>query len=132
MKTLIATALFAFVAACSHHDAAPAQPTTTGANTEASTATDPDVDPTLPSWAPPSCKAYHTAVVKLAGCTDLAQDLRDKTSAKYDADNKSWHDLSNATQADLDQVKAACAYQAASVKAQMSGHCAAAPVQALN
>lgn len=129
MKTLIASLLFASVAACSHHEAEPASPTMTSPNTEAATATDPDVDPTMPSWAPPSCKAYHTAVVKLAGCTDLAQDLRDKVSAKYDADNKAWHNLTNAQQSDLDQVKASCSDQAASVKAQMTPSCASAPVK---
>ena len=129
MKTLIASLLFASVVACSHHDAEPAAPMMAGSNTEAATATDPDVDPTMPSWAPPSCKAYHTAVVKLAGCTDLAQDLRDKVSAKYDADNKAWHNLTNAQQSDLDQVKTSCSEQAASVKAQMTPSCAAAPVK---
>lgn len=126
MKTLIASLLFAVLvsgAACSHHGAQPATPTT-GSNAEA--ATDPDIDPTLPSWAPASCKGYHTNVVKLAACTDIGQDVRDKVAAKYDADNKSWQGLTNAQQSDLDQVKASCSDQAASVKAQMTGHCSAA------
>jgi hypothetical protein len=130
MKTLIASLLFASVAACSHHDAEPATPGMMGSNTnEAATATDPEIDPTLPSWAPPSCRAYHTAVVKLAGCTEVAQDIRDKASAKYDADNKAWHDMKNAQQSDLDQVKASCTDQAASLKAQLTAPCAAAPTK---
>jgi hypothetical protein len=83
------------------------------------------VDPTLPSWAPHSCKAYHAAVIHLAGCTQVAQDVRDRVAAKYDADNKSWHDMQNATQADLDQVKLACGDEARSVKAQLTNDCAA-------
>lgn len=129
MKTLIASLLFASVAACSHHDAEPASPAMMGSNTEAATATDPDIDPTLPSWAPPSCRAYHTAVVKLAGCTEVAQAIRDKASAKYDADLKAWHDMKNAQQSDLDQVKASCGDQASSVNAQLTASCAAAPTK---
>lgn len=85
---------------------------------------DDAVDPTLPSWAPHSCKAYHAAVVNLAGCTQVAQDVRDRVSAKYDADNKSWHDMQNASQTDLDQVKLSCGDEAASVKAQITNDCA--------
>lgn len=120
MKTLIACVLFSLTA-CSHDSHAvqqPAQPT------EASAGAEESVDPTLPSWAPRSCKAYHAAVIHLAGCTQVAQDVRDKVAAKYDADNKAWHDMQNATQADLDQVKLTCGDEAASVKAQLTSDCA--------
>jgi hypothetical protein len=123
MKMLIACALFA-VAACSHDSKPaqePAQPTATAGTPGAEDA----VDPTLPSWAPHSCKAYHAAVIHLAGCTQVAQDVRDRVSAKYDADNKAWHDMQNASQTDLDQVKLACGDEAASVKAQLTNDCAA-------
>lgn len=129
MKTLIACALFASVsalAACSHDAAPPQQPA------PLPVATADGVDPTLPSWAPRSCKDYHTAVVKFSHCGDIALDLRDKVSAQYDVDNKSWHDMTDAKQTDLDQVKLACGDQAASVTAQMTGKCADAPVQAAN
>ena len=121
MKTLIACVLFSLTA-CSHDSQVkePAQPTTTEANAGGENA----VDPTLPSWAPRSCKAYHAAVIHLVGCTQVAQDVRDKVSAKYDADNKAWHDMQNASQADLDQVKLACGDEAASVKAQLTNDCA--------
>ncbi|HEY6032919.1 MAG TPA: hypothetical protein VIV58_01635 [Kofleriaceae bacterium] len=125
MKTLIACVLFSLTA-CSHDSQAvqqPAQPTMTEANAGTPGAEDA-VDPTLPSWAPRSCKAYHAAVIHLAGCTQVAQDVRDKVSAKYDADNKAWHDMQNATQADLDQVKLSCGDEAASVKAQLTSDCA--------
>ncbi|HET9990072.1 MAG TPA: hypothetical protein VFQ65_16190, partial [Kofleriaceae bacterium] len=91
--------------------------------TTVATSGDNAVDPTLPSWAPRSCKAYHTAVVNLTGCTQVAQDVRDRVSAKYAADNKAWHDMQNATQADLDQVKLSCGDEAASVKAQITNDC---------
>ncbi|MEO8548989.1 MAG: hypothetical protein ABI678_03425 [Kofleriaceae bacterium] len=119
MKTLIATALLAF-AAC-HHDAAPQNPTT-GAGTETADS-DPDVDPTLPSWAPPSCRGYHAWVVKFSACNEIEQAARDQVAATYDADNKKWHDMTNATAADLDQVKVSCGESRASVKSQMTGKC---------
>jgi hypothetical protein len=121
MKTLIACALFAVVG-CSHHSepAEPGQSTASG-----SPGAGDAVDPTLPSWAPSSCKAYHTAVIHLTGCTQVAQDVRDRVAAKYDSDNKSWHYMQNATQADLDQVKLSCSDEATSVKAQLTNDCAA-------
>ena len=127
MKTLIACALFASLASlgCSHNDAAAPQEPLPVAKADG-------LDPTLPSWAPKSCAEYHTAVVKFSHCGDLSLDLRDKVSAKYDADNKGWHDMVNASQADLDQVKLSCTDEAASVNAQMTGKCENAPVQALN
>ena len=121
MKTLIACVVFA-VTACSHHSepAEPAQATATAGTPGAEGA----VDPTLPSWATPSCKAYHAAVVHLTGCTQVAQDVRDRVSAKYDADNKSWHYMQNASQSDLDQVQLSCGDEAKSVKAQLTNDCA--------
>jgi hypothetical protein len=119
MKTLIACVLF--VTACSHDSKAPAEPSQ---RTTTAAAGDDAVDPTLPSWAPRSCKAYHAAVVNLTGCTQVAQDVRDRVSAKYDADNKAWHDMQNASQTDLDQVKLSCGDEAASVKAQITNDCA--------
>ncbi|MEO6771480.1 MAG: hypothetical protein ABI467_00470 [Kofleriaceae bacterium] len=112
MKPLLACALFV-LAACSHHSPPPQQPTDT----------DAAVDPTLPSWAPHSCITYHKAVVKLTGCTQVAQAVRDQVSAKYDTDTKTWHDMQNQTQADLDQVKVACSDDAAAVNAQITSDC---------
>jgi hypothetical protein len=121
MKTLIACALFA-LAAC-HHDA-PAQSTTPSSPVETGAAdTDPDVDPTLPSWAPPACRGYHAWVVKYSACTEIEQAKRDEVAAKYDADNKKWHELTNATEADLNQVKLSCGDERNTVQARMTGKC---------
>jgi hypothetical protein len=120
MKMLLACVLVS-LAACSHDSSAVQQPTMASSGTPGA---EEAVDPTLPSWAPRSCKAYHAAVVHLAGCTQVAQDVRDRVSAKYDADNKAWHDMQNATQADLDQVKLSCGDEAASVRAQLTNDCA--------
>ena len=112
--TLLILALVGLLA-CSHHEPAAQSPAAAG----------PDaVDPTLPSWAPPSCKTYHAAVIQLVGCTEVAQDARDQASAKYDADAKKWHDMQNQSAADLDQVGTGCSSDAAAVKAQITANCA--------
>ena len=116
MKTLIVSALFILVAC--HHDTAPQSPATATSDDQALS-----VDPTMPSWAPPVCKTYHTAVVQLTGCTQVAHDVREQVSSKYDADSKAWHQITNATQADLDQVKTACSDNATAVKAQITPDC---------
>jgi hypothetical protein len=117
MKTLLACTLFAF-AAC-HHDAAPQNPTPTTASDD----DDPAVDPTLPSWAPPACRGYHAWVVKFSACDEIDKGARETVAAKYDADNKKWQEMTNATQADLDQVKVSCGEERATVKSQMTGKC---------
>jgi hypothetical protein len=106
--------LFA-LSACSHEAAPPHEPLPV--------AKADGVDPTLPSWAPKTCAEYHAAVVKFSHCGEIALDLRDKVSAQYDADNKAWHDIADAKQSDLDQVKLACGDQTSSVNAQMTGKC---------
>lgn len=116
MTKLIACTLLAAVAACSHHDPAPK---TTAQLTNNDTA----IDPTMPSWAPQSCMAYHTAVVNYGACNDVDQATRDKVAAKYDADNKGWHDITNATQADLDRVKAQCSDAYTALQTEMTGKC---------
>lgn len=131
MTKLIACCLFTF-AAC-HHDA-PAQnpqPTTTDTTGTGSTAMTgsadaddgPEVDPTMPSWAPRSCKGYHAAVVLLANCNDIDQGVRTQVQDKYDADNKTWHDLTNAQQGDIAQIATKCQEQRKSVSGQMNGKC---------
>ncbi len=116
--TKLWTALFVLTAAtaCSH-DKKPANPSR-GTTGEASAMGDTP-DPTLPSWAPPSCKAYHVSVVKLSGCTAVPQADRDAATAKYDADTKAWHDMTNAQQADLDRVGGECATSDTALQAKL-------------
>ncbi len=128
MKRLLICSLFGLFAC--HHDAAPQTPgSSTGTTGEGGTAQagdedeGPAVDPTLPSWAPRSCKGYHAAVVKIAACNDIDQAARDQATKKYDADNKGWHDMTNASQSDLDQVQTACRDSRKSVNEQMAGKC---------
>ncbi|MFT3693995.1 MAG: hypothetical protein QM831_12700 [Kofleriaceae bacterium] len=105
-----------------HHDA-PSASTTPQTASAGSDDDGPDVDPTMPSWAPRSCKGYHAAVVVMANCKDVDQAARDAIAQKYDADNKAWHDMTNATQADIDQVGVSCRDSRKSVRDQMAGKC---------
>ena len=125
--TKLCSALFALsvIAAC-HHDK-PAKAPGSGDSTTAMAGDSPD--PTLPSWAPPSCKQYHVSVVKLTGCTMVAQDVRDSVTAKYDADNKAWHDLTNAQQSDLDRIGGECAASDTELQGKLAP-CAGAPASA--
>lgn len=81
---------------------------TTPSPTPGQMAADDMVDPTLPSWAPKSCKGYHTVVVKAVDCTEIDQASRDQIKSKYEASDTAWHNLQNATQAQIDEIAAAC------------------------
>lgn len=122
MLRILSTTLLALTIAACHHDkpAATPMPSPTDNTTAAG-----EPDPTLPSWAPPSCKAYHATVVKLTACTNAAQADRDAATAKYDADAKAWHDMQNAQQADLDRVKGDCDSAQADAQAKLVAGCPA-------
>lgn len=47
-------------------------------------------DPTLPSWAPSACAAYHAAVVRYAECDAVAQASRNVVKTQYDTDDARW------------------------------------------
>jgi len=96
---------------------------TTPSPTPGEVAADDMVDPTLPSWAPRSCKAYHTAVVKAYDCTEIAQATRDDIKTKYEAANTSWHDLQDAQQSTIDQINILCTDDVKYVTSQAEGKC---------
>jgi arginine decarboxylase-like protein len=97
--------------------------TTTPTSGSGDTAADDMVDPTLPSWAPRSCKAYHTVVVKAVDCTEMEQAARDEIKAKYEASNTAWHDLQDAKQEQIDQIGTACTADAQQLRGQAAGKC---------
>jgi hypothetical protein len=113
-------ALVLFGAAC-HHDAAPqdpasAPPVPTIANND--DIGDVPVDPTLPSWVPHSCTAYHAAVVKLAECDAVAQEARNTVKTQYDTDNAKWQAMHDQAPDAIDAVRASCTTSMQSVKGQ--------------
>lgn len=82
----------------------------------------PEVDPTVPSWAPKTCIAYHRAVVQAVDCTAVAQDKRDAIRAKYEADSAGWK-TAEATPAKVDEVRGYCETAAASVRGDIGTSC---------
>lgn len=118
----LAFALVLALAACGGKSS---DSTTTPSPTPGEVAADDMVDPTLPSWAPRSCKAYHTAVVKAYDCTEIEQGTRDEIKTKYEAANTSWHDLQDAQQSTIDQINILCTDSAKYVSSQAAGKCGA-------
>ena len=96
---------------------------TTPSPTPGEAAADDMVDPTLPSWAPKSCKGYHTVVVKAVDCAEMDQASRDQIKGKYEASNTAWHDLQNATQAQIDEIGTSCTTDHNHVHEMAAGKC---------
>jgi hypothetical protein len=82
----------------------------------------PEVDPTVPSWAPKTCIAYHRAVVQALDCTAVEQGKRDAIKARYTTDSESWKTV-EATPAKIAEVKAYCETQTASVRGDIGTSC---------
>lgn len=86
----------------------------------------PDVDPTLPSWAPPSCVQYHKLTIQLGECTAMAQGDRDAITQQYQTRLAEWKALENAEQGQLDAVKQQCEAAVTELSAKKSTSCPAA------
>ena len=82
----------------------------------------PEVDPTMPSWAPQTCIAYHRAVVQAVDCTAVEQGKRDEIRSKFAADSAGWK-TADATPAKIDEVKGYCETETASVRAAIGTNC---------
>lgn len=82
----------------------------------------PEVDPTMPSWAPKTCIAYHRAVVQAVDCEAIAQAKRDAIKSKYGSDSESWKTV-DATAAKIDEIKAYCETATASVRGDIGTAC---------
>ncbi len=135
MKTLEGLALaltlaftIATAAGCSHDAPAkttPTSPVATSTEMSATADTDPMVDPTLPSWAPKACAAYHAAVVRMVGCPAVDAAKRETARQAYDTTSKSWHDMHDLPEGAIDGVRMACVTQTQLVKADTDPTCPA-------
>ncbi len=116
--------LFALVvAAACHHDTQqfPQSPDPTP-----TAATNDDIehmpaDPTLPSWAPRECVAYHTAVVQLAECDAVSQESRNVVKTQYDTDDARWKAMHDQPPEQVEYVRDDC--RAASESVQSKNAC---------
>jgi hypothetical protein len=81
------------------------------------------VDPTVPSWLPPSCIAYHKAVVQAIDCQAVDQTKRDNIKNTFDATSVSWKAEQNADKARVDEIGATCTTSTESVRADIADKC---------
>src|SRR4051812_34512859 len=114
MKTLFASILLV-VTACG---GSPKSSSTTNQQSAEST-----VDPTVPSWLPPSCIAYHKAVVQAIDCKAVEQEKRDRIKTTFDQTSVSWKAEDNADKARVEQIGATCTTETESVRADIADKC---------
>ena len=73
-------------------------------------------DPTLPSWAPRECVAYHAAVIRLAECDAVSQESRNVVKTQYDTDNARWKALHDQPPEQIEYVRDDCRAASESVE----------------
>ena len=81
------------------------------------------VDPTVPSWAPQSCKAYYKAVFQAVNCEPIEKAKRDEIQATYDSASATWKAEANATDARIAEVEKSCTASTESVRAVIGTNC---------
>ena len=86
---------------------------------------EPAIDPTLPSWAPPSCTTYQKAVFQAINCQAVDQAKRDEVQTAYAADSESWKAETDADASRIEAVDASCTSKAESVRAMIGDQCTA-------
>lgn len=114
MKILFASILFT-LAACGGGSKSTQSPT--------GGAGEPTVDPTVPSWLPESCLAYHKAVVQALDCQAVEQSKRDEIRSTFDATSVSWKAEAEADKAKIDEIGATCVTATASVRTDIDEKC---------
>ena len=115
MKMLLAAIVLTF-AACGGGSKSPAAQRPAGSG-------EARVDPTLPSWLPESCVAYHKAVVQAIDCQAVDPTKRDEIQKKFGEASEGWKAEQNADKAKVDEVAATCTTETASVRAELGEKC---------
>jgi hypothetical protein len=120
MNKLLATAALLFAACGGANQSGPQTATTSGADGDAT------VDPTVPSWTPKSCIAYHKVTIEALDCPAIEQSKRDQIQAEYGQASQAWKREEDATKANVEEIAQACERSAESVHADIAGKCAKA------
>lgn len=81
------------------------------------------VDPTVPSWLPESCIAYHRAVVQAINCQAVDQGKRDQIQKTFDETSATWKAEENADTAKVNEYDATCTATTESVRADIGASC---------
>jgi hypothetical protein len=118
MNKLLATAALLF-AACGG-SAPHSNSNTAGAEAQ------PRVDPTLPSWTPKSCVAYHKLTIEALDCPAIDQTKRDQIQKDYGDASQAWKAEQDAAPANVEQIAQACERSGESVQSDIAGNCALA------
>jgi hypothetical protein len=84
---------------------------------------EPAIDPTLPSWAPPSCTTYQKAVFQAINCDAIEQGKRDEIQTTYNTASSGWKAETEADAARIAEVETTCTASADAVKAEIDGKC---------
>lgn len=116
MTKLFASILLMF-AACGGSNSS------TGAQHPAQDTAETTVDPTVPSWLPQSCIAYHKAVVQATNCQAVDQTKRDEIEKTFGTTSASWKAEQNADKAKLEEIGATCTTATESVRADLAAKC---------
>jgi hypothetical protein len=120
MTKLLATAALLFAACGGATRSSPQTATTTSGGT------DHAVDPTVPSWTPKSCIAYHKVTIEALDCPAIEQSKRDQIERDYGEASQAWKREEDADKANVEQIALACERSSESVHAEIAGNCAKA------
>lgn len=123
MKHVLTFVAVAALAACGGSKKSSPDPSNPNDPNVAAGSADPAIDPTLPSWAPQSCKAYAKAVYQAVECEPIAQAKRDDIKSKYDTDLAAWKADTNVDDAKVAAVTAECDKSKEAVRVAIGDNC---------
>lgn len=86
---------------------------------------EPAIDPTVPSWAPPSCTTYQKAVFQAINCDAMDKGKRDEIQTAYNSASESWKVEKDADATRIEEVNQSCTSSAESVRASIGDLCTA-------
>lgn len=118
MKILVSLVAVCALAACGGSKKSSSNP-----NGHSVAAGEAEVDPTVPSWTPQSCKDYQKAVFQATKCDALEQGKRDEIKSKYDTDAAAWKADQDVDDAKIATVGTECTASTESVRTAIGDKC---------